>query len=249
MGLFSFFRKKQEEMPGTDAPELQPETTVAPVQEQPQEQPPILQPYKNDALNKVYNLLFCDDLELFRYNNATDHEYPWDVLLQPAADAQALQQVMTDAAQETRIKILAANKLLSAGVLPQYKELLGVVAEVSLPGGLDVLAAFKDGTARYINQAEGMIVWEVPDAMSADLTKDLFAHAEKIVAQIGPWDKKRLPYPPKGMVRLTFLVTDGLYFGQAPANVFFNDAMAGPVLNVASQLMVYLMEKAQAQQG
>jgi hypothetical protein len=65
------------------------------------------------------------------------------------------------------------------------------------------------------------------------------------VEKIGPWDKKRLAYPPKDTVRLTFLVSDGLYFGQAPSEVFFNDPMAGPVLKSAFQLMVYLMDQSQ----
>lgn len=247
MGLFSFFRKKQDDDFEEDI--QQPEPVAPPAAKPAAEQPvQILQPYKNESLNKVYNLLFCDDIELFRYNNATDHDYPWDILLQQEADTVALQQVMADTRLESRIKILAANRLMRAGIHPE-KELLGVIAEVSLPGGLDVLASFKDGTARYINHAEGMIVWEVPDAMSTDITHNIFTHAAAVVEKIGPWDKKRLPFPPAGTVRLSFLVTDGLYFGQAPANMFFNDAMAGPVLNAASRFMVYLMDQAKAEQG
>lgn len=249
MGLFSFFRRKQEEMPETEEPVMQQEAPVAaPAKEQPKEQGPILQPYKNDGLNKIYNLLFCDDIELFRSNDTANREYPWNILWTPVIDESAVRKVLTDTKLESRLRVLAANKLLSAGASPSSKELLGVIVEVSLDSGPDVLAAYKDGTARYINHSEEMIVWETPDAMSSDIINGLFAHADAVVEQIGPWDKKRLPYPPKGTVRLTFLVTDGLYFGQAPANAFFNDPMAGPVLNAASQLMVYLMDQAQGKE-
>jgi hypothetical protein len=42
------------------------------------------------------------------------------------------------------------------------------------------------------------------------------------------------------MVRITFLVSDGLYFGEGPANIFFKDPMAGPVLNAATQLLQFI---------
>ncbi len=240
MGLFSFLRKKSEETPEPEE-HIMPEP--APVQ-QTQQAAPVLQPYKTDQLNTVYNLLFADDTELFGSNNTSPAEYPWNVLLSKDAGQQALQQVIADAVLDTRARVLACNKLLAAGHKPAEKELLGVIAEVSMDGGLDVLASFKDGTARYINQSGKMIVWEnMEDSMTKRLTRELFLNASSVVEKIGPWDKKRLPYPPKGTVRLSFLVSDGLYFGQGPAEIFFKDPLAGPVLNAATQLMVYLMEQ------
>ena len=58
-----------------------------------------------------------------------------------------------------------------------------------------------------------MIIWETTDATSNELTNQLFAESEKIVKQIGPWDKPRRPHPAKGNARISFLVSDGLYFG------------------------------------
>lgn len=41
-----------------------------------------------------------------------------------------------------------------------------------------------------------------------------------------------------GNVRLTFLVADGLYFGEGPHAVLERDGMAGPVLAAATALLV-----------
>jgi hypothetical protein len=70
------------------------------------------------------------------------------------------------------------------------------------------------------------------------LVQRVFAAARVIVDRIGPWDKSRLPPPDRtGTVRLTFLVSDGLYFGQGPMNTMLADAAAGPVIAAAITLL------------
>jgi hypothetical protein len=61
-----------------------------------------------------------------------------------------------------------------------------------------------------------------------------------VIAQIGPWDQPRKPPPITGNVRLTFLVTDGLYFGEGPINVLFTDARATDTLAAATEFMKFL---------
>jgi hypothetical protein len=43
-------------------------------------------------------------------------------------------------------------------------------------------------------------------------------------------------------VRLTFLCTDGLYFGEVPMSVFQRDARAGPIIHAAGQLLQQVVE-------
>ncbi len=81
------------------------------------------------------------------------------------------------------------------------------------------------------------------DETANNLTKTLFVNSQKIVDQIGPWDKPRRPHPTKGNARITFLVSDGLTFGEGPINVLFNDPMGASALKSAMQLMKYLTEK------
>ncbi|HEY4064717.1 MAG TPA: hypothetical protein VGM30_22595 [Puia sp.] len=201
-------------------------------------------PYKDSAANLVYNLLFCDDLELYKANTQPPYSYPFDILFPDISTAADLQKIIDDAAMDTRVRVLAYNKERASGRNPERKELLAVIVEVGLDGGLDVLASFKNGSARYINQTGKILIWEtMTDTKANELTKDLFVKSQQVVNQIGPWDNPRRPHPAKGSTRITFLVSDGLYFGEAPTNVLFNDPLAGPALKSATGLMQYLTEK------
>jgi hypothetical protein len=69
----------------------------------------------------------------------------------------------------------------------------------------------------------------------------LFEAASSVVARIGPWEQPRRPPPGKGTLRLTFLVSDGLYFGEGRRDVFERDALAGPVFREGTELLVKLV--------
>ena len=205
---------------------------------------PIDNPYKDSATNIIYNLIFCDDLALFKANTKPPYSYPFDILFSETSSIADLQKILDDANADPRAKILAYNKQLAKGHKPMKKELLAVIVEVGLDGGLDVLASFKNGTARYINQTGKVLIWETTtDANVNQLTDDLFANAMDVVKQIGPWDKPRKPHPSRGNMRLSFLVSDGLYFGEGSINVLFNDKLASTALTIATSLMQYLTKK------
>lgn len=197
--------------------------------------------YKNEAINKIYDMLFCDQPELYK-NAQTQWQYPWNFLFEETLNVEALEKISQDLTLESRPKILAYNKLFKGGVKPSKKELLGIIIEVHLEEGLDVLAAYRDGTARYINHSEKLIIWDTTTEQSNQLVKKLFAEGEQVIEKIGPWEDPRLACPPPGDVRLTFLVSDGLYFGQGPIDVLFNDPMGAPTLEAATSLMQFLTE-------
>lgn len=199
-------------------------------------------PYQNPALNNLYTMLFCDGIEPYQANNTAPNEQPWATLFAEMPNEAALLQMANDAAQPSRVRLLAAHRLMGAAQNSPQLELLGVVVEVGLEEGLDVVAAYGDGTARYLNHSERAIIWESPNETSNALIENLWRQSITVVQQIGPWDKERLAPPGAGMVRLNFLVSGQLYFGQGPMNVFFQDAMAGPVLNATLQLMQFLTE-------
>jgi hypothetical protein len=190
------------------------------------------QPYAEPHLNFLYNLLFCDEPGLFRNPNTG----VWPVLLGESPDKPALQAIAADAANEGRVRVLAFNRLRAAGEQVPAKQLLGVIVEVPLQQGLDVLAAFSEGGVRYFNQSGKTAVFEGSGNPVEGLAKELLAASQTIVDRIGPWDKPRLP-PPKAGVRISFLVSDGLYFGEGPFEALQKDPMAGPVLAKAGQLL------------
>ncbi|MBO9566427.1 MAG: hypothetical protein J7621_26870 [Niastella sp.] len=198
-------------------------------------------PYQDSSTNFIYNLLFCDDLNLYVQNTKEPHIYPFDILFADDSSISDLQRVIDDPGADPRVKVLAYNKQLAAGHKPANKELLAVIVEIGLDDGLVVLASFHDGTARYINHTGNVLVWETTDDTNANaITRQLFNDSVKIVNQIGPWDKPRRPAPTRGLMRITFLVSDGLYFGEGPMDVLFNDPLASPALTSATQLMQYI---------
>lgn len=188
----------------------------------------------------LYPLLFCDNPELYLVNQSAPYTFPYTVLASPA-DTAALSELAADPAQESRIRLLAYHQLRQNDKVITSKELLGVIVEVGLQEGLDVLAAYADGTARFLHHTGRVIIWENgTDSRSRQLIDQLFAESAKVVTQIGPWDQPRRPAPASGMARISFLVADGLYFGEAPINHLFNDPLAAPALLAATSLMQLL---------
>jgi hypothetical protein len=102
---------------------------------------------------------------------------------------------------------------------------------------LDVLAAFSEGGVRYLNQSGKVAIFEGSGNPAETLAKELIAASQPVVNRLGPWDRQRLPPPSAGNVRLTFLVSDGLYFGEGPFAVLEQDALAGPVVAKATRLL------------
>ncbi|UOQ72994.1 hypothetical protein [Hymenobacter cellulosilyticus] len=89
---------------------------------------------------------------------------------------QALRRVLATAGLESRHYLQAWQALRELGVTPPAdtaKQVLGVVVEVSLEQGLDLLAAYADGSARYYNYSGAGVVWENPDDSLAPLIRAL----------------------------------------------------------------------------
>jgi hypothetical protein len=204
--------------------------------------------YRNPACNGIYNLLFCDDIELFRAGTDKEPQGPWLAVLAENPDAAALRDIAEDPAQESRLRVLAYNRLREAGEPVPAKKLLGVIIEMSFDEGLDVLAAFPDGRLRYINHSEKMAVFE---AFAPDIEakiKKLLEVSQPAVDRLGPWDRARLAPPARGIVRMTFLVSDGLYFGHGPFDQMQKDPMGGPILAASMDLLQAVVEATMKQQ-
>jgi hypothetical protein len=66
--------------------------------------------------------------------------------------------------------------------------------------------------------------------------------SQTVVDVIGAWDKERLPPPPVGNVRMTFLVSDGLYFGEGPMEAMQQDRLSAPLVNAATNLFLKVVD-------
>jgi len=193
-------------------------------------------PYPNDAINEIYNFLFCDELTAFKPRPGQSPA-AWQVtLFAEPADVSALSTLAGDASQEGRVRYLACTKLRQLGEAVPMKRLLGVIVEVPLESGLDVLAVYSEGGVRYINQTGKLAVFEGVASLQPHVQR-LLAASEAVVTGIGPWRKPRRPPPKRGNMRLTFLTSDGLCFGEGPWSAMQREATAGPVIQRATDLL------------
>lgn len=193
-------------------------------------------PYRDDATNHLYNLLFCDDLAAFAPRRG-QAAAPWQqVVYGMPADAEQVRMLAEDPAGEARVRALAYAWLRQHGHEAESRNLLGVIIEVPLGEGLDVLAAYADGSVRYINQTGRVSIIESQIADIQPVVRKLLAASQAVVERIGPWGKPRLAAPQRN-VRMSFIVSDGLYFGEGPMQSLMGDAMAGPVLGNGVELL------------
>jgi hypothetical protein len=153
------------------------------------------------------------------------------------SDPAAVRALADDPGNESRLRILAYNWLREHGLPVPPRLLLGVIIEVPLDQGLDVLAVYLDRRIRYINQTGRLAVFEEITAAMQVKAQALFTAAQAAVDRIGPWDKPRLPPPQAGDIRLTFLASDGLYFGQGTFDVMAREPLAAPIIQLATELL------------
>ena len=186
-------------------------------------------PYKQDELNLVYQLMFCDDTR----QGAGDAEQA--TLFGAAPDARVVQTIGEDPAEESRVRLLAWHWLRAAGQPVASRELLGVVVEVPLAEGLDVLAAYADGSVRYINHTGRVAVFEGSPEDVVQHGKLLVHAALPLAAQSTP--KSRAAPPKLGNVRLSLLAADGLHVRDGTFGDIDRDQVAAPVLKQAQRLL------------
>ena len=199
-------------------------------------------PYKQDAYNAKYDLLFCDDIELYK-SETKSSGYPWNILFAKNPDIGKLKVIAGTSTIDSRHKVLAYNMLLSQGVVMNNKEPLGVIVEVAQPAGLDVIAAYSDGTVRYINHTGKMTAWETRTDAVDQIISRLFADSVTVIDQIERLDLERKSFPQNGRIKLTFLVSDGMYFWEGHFDLMHKDSLAGPVIDGATNLLTHLSSR------
>jgi hypothetical protein len=157
-----------------------------------------------------------------------------------------LKKITEMANLESRHYLQAWHFLNQLGVKPpdtQAKEVYGVIVEVTMNQGLDIVAAYADHNARYFNYSGAAVIWENPDDSLIRVIDDLLNAGKCIIHKIGPWEDVRPPAPPKGQVRVSMLTPGGLHFGQAPFDALSKDEMGGPIIAAATNLMQALIAK------
>ena len=209
---------------------------------------------KKKAQPEIRDVLFGDlPISEWPSETASSDSEPWLSFAQArdhlsSGDTQeavaSLQGILAMPELESRHYVQAWHFLRSSGVQPNTsvaKDLLGVVVEVALPEGLDIVATYADGTARYFNHSGSAVVWDAPDNTLQQQIEGVLQAGKTVVDQIGPWEDPRPAAPPTGDVRINMLTPSGLHFGQAPFESLAGDPLGGAVISTATQLMQTLI--------
>lgn len=202
----------------------------------------------------IRDMLF-GDLPMTLWPAGDAAEIPWNLfrearicreLGQEAAAGSLLEKVINAPGLESRHYLQAWHFLRQGGTTLNFSaELLGMVVEVAMEEGLDLLAIYTDGSARYYNFSGSGIVWDRPDEEVSGKINSILEQGRKILQHIGPWEGERPPAPAAGKARINLLTSHGLYFGEAPQMALFNDALAGPTMYAMLDLMQTLMRRTQ----
>jgi len=203
-----------------------------------------------DPLPDLRELLFADLPPLTvleQFAAAPDlHELAGAVAREDEVGAQTLLDRVLSGTAETRIRLQAWSLARRVGIEPpgdDARRARGVVIDVGLDGGLDTLAGYEDGTARYLNQGGGAIVWEARDPSIDQAINELIAAAQAVVERSGPLDGPRPTAPPAGYAALWILTDGGIHLGAGPFQTLAMDPLGGPVIATGTDLMRQLIDR------
>jgi hypothetical protein len=127
---------------------------------------------------------------------------------------------------ETRIQLWVWSALRELGEQPDTKsreEILGVVMEVPMRGAYDTLAAYRDGSARYLNFSGSAIFWDKPDLQIKSLCEGLIAST---IPERSRAVQRRDTALPKSGTQITLLTRSGMYVISEPPQSVMNAGLA-----------------------
>ncbi len=137
--------------------------------------------------------------------------------------------------------------LRAAGRLPsadKAKLVLGVVIEMPNGGRHDLLAAYSDGSARYVNHSDKVILVEDRSDPQIQGAIQVWIDLAHTVAEvIGPWNTT-LPNLPPEHACITILTPIGPHFGQGPERNLSADPMAGSFIAAATIVLRIIVDRA-----
>lgn len=205
-------------------------------------------PYKNEKINFIYQLLFCEEPQIYRQTDPEKSPEPWEgILLKEKPDVEEVKSLVTDETQDSRIRALASRWLQKNNQALTKRELLGIIIEQAFAqGGMDTLAVYADGRVRYINFTESVGLFEQEPSDVVLKSKEVLATAAKALDMLSQnhWIRSTtIPVAKPGVTRLSFLATDWFYaYEGQTVNMEFEKQFSGPILQKSAELLELLVK-------
>jgi hypothetical protein len=159
--------------------------------------------------------------------------------------AEVLLEVAGNPKMETRILLWSWAALRCLGIHPKSYEaddIKGVVIQVPMESGVDVLAAYADGTARYVNHSGKTIVWEITDATITAIIRKLLESCKDLRGVVFAASPN---HSVKDLVRVTLLTFTGNRFAEASMQSLASSPI-NQVLGVGAELMANLIKRSES---
>jgi hypothetical protein len=192
-------------------------------------------PYRNERLDKIYNLQFCDIVELLEPELSQRHLLC--KLVKQELTQGVLQSLAMSGDEDARVRILAFNQMRQQTLPVPLKILLGVIIEVGLAEGLETLAVFEDEKVRYISAEKRLAVVESPTPPMELLIHKLLRDSQKIINGLSPCTEARHHPPTFGRARFTFIASDGIYLGEGQFKTMQANPQAAELIDDALDLL------------
>jgi len=144
-----------------------------------------------------------------------------------------------DSTQESRIRLWTWQALRRLGVEPApevARRVEGVVIEVDGGHGVETLAAYADGRARYLLPTGAKVIWDAPDGRLERAVADVVAGGALVIEATTPG---RLPgEPAPGAARMTLLTGAGPRAAEEPlVDAAKDDGPRAALFGPATRLM------------
>lgn len=198
-------------------------------------------PYHDPILNIGYEMLFCDRPLLYRSEISIPF-YPWDVIFNDESSNEQIQSIFNDASLPSRARLIACQLLAKRGFSTIANDVLGIVVEINLKHGTDVLAVYADGTARYMNHKEKQMIWETNTPRSEELILRLFNGGRNSFNKINLKAVRRGNAPNTGKTRISFLRGTEIISMEADMHIMRVHEYSSEVMKTAIELMLFLTD-------
>jgi hypothetical protein len=208
-----------------------------------------MKPKGRVALPDIRELLFADLPPLAaieRFGAVPDMHALAQAVVREDADAARAAFAPLAEGPGTRTRLQAWSLARRVGIEPPPEtahRARGVVVDIGLDGGTDTLAGFEDGSARYLNQGGGAVVWDMRDPHIDEAVRALIAAGQAVADASGPLDGPRPPAPDRGAGAIWILTDAGVHAGIGPFGALSADPLGGPVIAAATGLMRLLVER------
>jgi hypothetical protein len=158
-----------------------------------------------------------------------------------------LESICVSTEAGTRLKLWSWFNLRRFNILSEGSDgaiVRGVVLEVRVEGGIDLLAVYEDKSARYLNYTGKLIAWDLSDGEIDSLCKNILIVANRMMEVS---TKDYTEGPQVSLLRVTLLTFNGAYRIEGNPNTSTpGNAILGQLFKGGAMLMNALINRTKA---